>query len=379
VLGRAHSWLDRRPLAGDAALAAVVLAFASSTLTGERYEATAEAIVVSVLLTAPLVLRRRAPVAVFAAVMLACAAELVFVEQLLAATVAALIALYTLAAYAPRPLAAAGFAVTLAGAIPFAGLDAGEPQLTWLELAVQLTLAAVLGDRRRMRLRERERLEERARLLAAQLEHEAALAAAAERARIARELPDVVAHSLSVVVAQADGGRYAADYDPAAAPAALETISSTAREALAEMRRALGALGEEPDVPRRPPPGAGELETLVARTRAAGLPVELAQEGRPRELAPAAGLAVYRVAQEGLTNVLKHAGAGASAKVVLRWESERVTVVVRDDGAGGAPGDGRGRGLAGMRERVEPRGGTLTAGPRPGGGFEVRATIPVES
>jgi signal transduction histidine kinase len=114
----------------------------------------------------------------------------------------------------------------------------------------------------------------------------------------------------------------------------------------------------------------------VDRTRAAGLAVELAEEGRPRPLAPGAGLAVYRVTQEALTNVLKHAGPGASAQVTLRWEPEQVTVVVRDDGIGPDGATAGGRGLAGMRERVEPRGGTLTAGPRPEGGFEVRAAIP---
>jgi signal transduction histidine kinase len=383
VLGRAHSWFDRHPMAGDAALAAVVMALALSTFANSRYDATAAAIVVSMLLVAPLALRRSAPVAAFAAVMLACAAELLLVDQFLAATGAALIALYALVAYAPRALAAAGYAVTLAGAVAFALRDGyfteNRPAVTWLSIAAQLTVAAALGDRRRARLRDRERLEERARLLAAALEHEAALAAAAERARIARELHDVVAHSLSVVVAQADGGRYAADRDPAAAHTALTTIATTARDALAEMRRAVGVLRDEPGAPLHPQPGAEAVETLVARTRAAGLPVELAEEGRPQTLAPAAGLAVYRVAQEALTNVLKHAGAGASARVTLRWEAEQVTVVVRDDGAGAPDGDGRGRGLAGMRERVEPRGGTVTAGPRADGGFEVQAVIPVGS
>jgi signal transduction histidine kinase len=137
------------------------------------------------------------------------------------------------------------------------------------------------------------------------------------------------------------------------------------------MRHALGALGE--------PPGAQAVGTLVERTRAAGLAVELAHEGRPRPLGPGADLAVYRVAQEALTNVLKHAGPGASARVTLRWEPEQVVVVVRDDGAGAGACDGAGRGLAGMRERVEPRGGTLTAGPHPDGGFEVRAAIPAGS
>jgi signal transduction histidine kinase len=369
VLGRVHSWLDRHPPAGDAGLAALILALSLSTLTSAQYEATTAAVVVSVVLVAPLAWRRRAPVAVFAAVLVGCAAELVVADQFLAATAAALVALYTLVAYAPRRLAAAGYAVTLAGALAFAlrpGLFSSDATgLIWLELAAQLTVAAALGDRRRARLRERERL-------AAQLEQEGELAAAAERARIARELHDVVAHSLAVVVAQADGGRYAAQRDPAAAESALATIAGTARDALAEMRRALAA----PGAPRHPQPGPGDLGALVARTRAVGLPVELAEEGRPRPLGAGAGLAVYRVAQEALTNVLKHAGPGASAQVTLRWEPERVTVVVRDDGAGPAAGDGRGRGLLGMRERVEPRGGTLTAGPRPDGGFEVRAAIP---
>jgi signal transduction histidine kinase len=362
VLVRPHSWLDRHPVAGDAGLAALVLALSLSTFTSAQYDGTVAAILVSVILTAPLVWRRRAPVAVFAAVMIGCAAELVFVDQFLAATAAALVALYTLVAHAPRRIAAAGYALTLAGALAFAlrhgFFTSDSVALIWLELAAQLTVAAARGDRRRARRLERER--------------EAVLAAAAERARIAREVHDVVAHSLAVVVAQADGGRYAARHDPAAAEAALNTISTTAREALAEMRRTLA----EPDAPRHPQPGAGDLEALVARTRAVGLPVELAQEGRPRALAPGAGLAVYRVAQEALTNVLKHAGPGASARVTLRWEPEQVTVVVRDDGAGTAGSDGRGRGLLGMRERVEPRGGTVTAGPRPDGGFEVQAAIP---
>jgi signal transduction histidine kinase len=383
VLGNAHTWFDRHPVAGDAGLAAVLLALALSTFANARYDATPAAIVVTVLLVAPLVLRRRAPVAAFAAIMLGCAAELLLVDKFLAATGAALIALYTLVAYAPRAPAAAGYAITLAGAVAFALRDGyfteNSASVTWLLIAAQLTVAAALGDRRRARVRDRARLEERARLLAAELEHEAALAAAAERARIAREPHDIVAHSLSVVVAQADGGRYAADRDPAAARTALTTISTTARDALAEMRRAVGTLRDEPDAPLRPQPGAEEVGTLVARTRAAGLPVELTEEGRPRALAPAAGLAIYRVAQEALTNVLKHAGRGASAHVTLRWEPEQVTVVVRDDGTGAPAGDGRGRGLAGMRERVEPRGGTVTAGPRSDGGFEVRAVIPAGS
>ncbi len=362
MLSRAHEWLDRHPVTADVALALTVLAFSLSTMTGERNDATATAILATVLLIAPLAVRRRAPVIVFAAVMAACALELVLVDQFLAANVAALIALYTLVAYAPRNLAALGFAIAFAGTIPFTlrvdDFTSDSKLLTWLVLAVHVALAAMLGDRRHAQLEQRARL--------------ATIAAAEERARIARELHDIVAHSLSVVIAQADGGRY----DPQSATTALTTIARTAREAQKEMRRALGLLGDA-QAPREPQPGPDELPALVERTRATGLSVALEQEGDPRPLAPAAGLAVYRVAQEALTNVLKHAGPGATANVRLRWEPDRITVIVSDDGAGNAPSDGRGRGLTGMRERVEPRGGTLDAGPRPDGGFEVRAAIPL--
>jgi signal transduction histidine kinase len=385
VLSSVNRWFDRHPLVADSALAALLFGFSFSSLFGDEFEAGAANVVFTVLLIAPLALRRRAPVAVFAWVMLACAAELVFVDEFIVANVAALVALYTLVAHAPQRLAAAGYAVALAGSVPFAiGFDdteAGGALTTWLVMALHLTLAAALGDRMRGRAREREGLHERARMLAVERDQQAAIAAAAERSRIAREMHDVVAHSLSVVIAQADGGRYAAERDPRAATAALHTIAGTAREAQAEMRRALGVLRERPDEPMRPQPGIGDLDALVARTREAGMAVELVEDGERRALTAATGLAVYRVVQEALTNVLKHAGPGASARVRLGWDDDRVTVVVRDDGTGGGPGGGDGgpgRGLAGMRERTESRGGDFSAGPVPGGGFEVRATIPTE-
>jgi signal transduction histidine kinase len=382
VLTSVHTWLDRHALVADAALAAVLLAFSLSTLWGDEFDPGAAEIVLSVLLTAPLVFRRRAPVAVFAAIMLACGAELLLIDDFIAANSGALIALYTLVAHAPRRTAAAGFATALAGSVPFAihfdDLGSAGVFLTWLVLALHLVLAAALGDRMGGRRREREGLRERARLLAVERDQQAAIAAAAERTRITRELHDIVAHSLSVVIAQADGGRYAAEHDPRAATAALDTIATTAREAQAEMRRALGMLGERPDDPRRPQPGLDDLGDLLAGTRAAGLRVELVEEGSRRELAPGTGLTVYRVVQEALTNVLKHAGPGAGARVELDWAASHVGVVVRDDGAGPAAErqDGRGRGLAGMRERAELRGGSFSAGAVPGGGFEVRMTIP---
>jgi signal transduction histidine kinase len=385
VLARAHTWLDRHPVAGDGALALVALAFAVSTLAGQDAEPSAAEWVLTVALVAPLAARRTAPVAAFAAVMLACGAQLLVTSTFLAADAAALIALSTLVAYAPAPLHVVGLGVALAGAVPFA-LHFGDLQgsgvaVAWLVLTVHLLLAAMLGDRGRVRVRERAGLQERARLLADERDRRVAAAAAQERARVLRELHDVVAHSLSVVIAQADGGRYAARADPGAAAEALTTIARSAREAQAEMRRSLGLLGQGPAAPLHPQPGVTELATLVQRTREAGLPIEFAERGpAPEPVAAATGMTIYRVAQEALTNVLKHAGPDAAARVELRWEPETVSLVVRDDGTGaGDPGDDLGRGMAGMRERVEPRGGTLHVGPRPGGGFEVRATLPLRA
>ena len=335
VLPRVHTWLDRHPAAGDAGVAVVLLLFCLSTFVGGERDAGVVDVVFTVLLCAPLAVRRRAPVATFAAVMVLCGAELLLVDSFLAANAAALIALYTLVVYAPRPLAAAGVCVALAGTVPFAlhfdDLSESSETLAWVVLTVHLLLAALLGDRMR-----------------AERERRAAAAASEERARIARELHDVVAHSLSVVIAQADGGRYAAEHDPAAATDALRTIARSAREAQGEMRRALGVLGSEDAAPLQPQPGVGQIATLVERTREAGLAIRFDERGDARPVAPAAGMTVYRVAQEALTNVLKHAGPGAAASLELRWEPRAVTLVVRDDGDG-APGLGR-------RPRAWPRG-----------------------
>ena len=368
MLARGHSWFAQNPIVADTAVAMGVLALTLPTLFGEEARATAGEVVATVLLVAPLAFRRSAPVAMFAAVMLACGAELVLSDRFLAANVAVLIALYTLVAYAPRRVAAAGVAVAIAGTLPFSRhFDAfaqDDRIFVGAVLAVHLLLAAVLGDYRRAALRER----------AAELELRTALAAARERERIARELHDTVGHALAVVITQADGGRYGARSDPAAAAAALETIAATARRALAETRRTVGTLGE---APREPVPGAGELRALVDRTRDAGLVVELAEQGRAPALSPGESLTVYRVVQEALTNVLKHAGRGANATVALRWADDAVTVVVRDGGGRPSSPAGDGRGLSGMRARVEPYGGTVSAGPHPEGGYELRATIPV--
>jgi signal transduction histidine kinase len=330
---------------------------------------TTEEVVLSLALVAPLAFGPRAPVAVFVTVMATCLVQLVLTEHVLVADLAPLVALYYLIVHGPSRLKPIGLGVALVGGVAMS-LRASFPGVLdgfVLGTAVVTTyvlLAALLGDRRVSR---------QARLAALELERDqqAEIGAGRERARIARELHDVVAHSLAVMVAQADGGRYAASEDPDAASRALARIAESGREALEQMRRLLGVLraGEEDaDLPR-----------LVRRLAGAGLPVELEIEGQPRELAADVQLCIHRVAQEALTNVLKHADTPRRVEVVLRYLDADVELTVRDDGRGTAAGDGLGQGLAGMRERVALHNGALQAGPRASGGYEVRARLPASA
>jgi signal transduction histidine kinase len=222
-------------------------------------------------------------------------------------------------------------------------------------------------------------LEERAARLERERDIEVQIATAAERARIARELHDVVAHSVSVIVVQADGAGYTIDTEPERAKRALETISLTGRQALTEMRRLLGVLreGGDPDG-YAPQPGVEQLTDLVDQVRSSGLPLEFSVEGVPQPLPAGLQLTVFRIAQEALTNTLKHAGQAATARLRLHYGDHAVEVTIDDDGRGSAVvGDGRGLGLAGMRERVAMYGGNVQAGPKSGGGFEVVARLPI--
>ena len=213
-------------------------------------------------------------------------------------------------------------------------------------------------------------------------EEAAARAVADERRRIAREMHDVIAHSVSVMVVQAGGARRILDRDPGRAIDAAELIEQTGRSALAEMRSLLGVLSTGDEGPAlAPQPSLGDVEGLVERARDAGLPVTLGVEGDPRPLPAGAEAAAYRVVQEALTNALKHAAA-APTDVLLRWDADGLEIVVADRGRGGAPAPatslpGSGHGIVGMRERVLCYDGSLSAVPRPGGGFVVRARIPL--
>ncbi|MFI5803800.1 sensor histidine kinase [Streptomyces sp. NPDC051561] len=255
-------------------------------------------------------------------------------------------------------------------------------------LTVPFLLAWVLGDSMRTRRAYFAQLEERAARLEKEREAQAKVAVAAERARIARELHDVVAHNVSVMVVQADGAAYVMDNSPEQAKQALETISTTGRQALAEMRRLLGVLrtGERQESGEYvPQPDVQQIEDLVEQVRVAGLTVDFKVEGTARPLPSGVELTAYRIVQEALTNTRKHGGPDAGASVRLVYFDDGLGLLVEDDGRGAAHelyqdggADGQGHGLIGMRERVGMVGGTLDAGPRPGGGFRISALLPLK-
>jgi signal transduction histidine kinase len=236
----------------------------------------------------------------------------------------------------------------------------------------------VLGDSMRYRREYYVQLEDRAERLERERDAQAQIAAAAERARIARELHDVVAHNVSVMVVQADGAGYALDDDPESARKALQAIAQTGRTALTEMRRMLGVLRSADEAGAyAPQPGIEQLGDLLEQVRAAGLPVTLTVEGVPREMPTGLALAVYRIVQESLTNTRKHGGPNAKATVAMVYTDDCLVLRITDDGRGAAaPGDGAGHGMVGMRERVHVFGGTLEAGPQSSGGYAVTAVLP---
>jgi signal transduction histidine kinase len=385
LLERTAGWLRRHAFGVDATIAglAVLVLVVLSPGGYQHPELTA---LLSFALLVPLAWRRRRPVRATAVVVVGCLLELVLLpDDFLPANAAAPAMVYALAAYAPRRAGQVGLGTGLVGAalaavFYFGNGDVGNSLISAFVIGVLVVAAWALGDLRRARLQQVADLEERARLLELEREQEMQLAASTERARIAREMHDVVAHSLSVVIAQADGGRYAGQADPAAATSALEQISSTGRQALAEMRKLLGVLREGDGQEFAPQPDVAAIDQLVADVRSSGLDVELVVEGTPRPLPAGPQLAAYRIVQESLTNVLKHAGPAGHAWVRLHWRPDALELSVEDDGRGAAAaimeGDGQGQGLLGMRERAQLHGGRLTAAPRTGGGFGVSAVLP---
>jgi signal transduction histidine kinase len=248
----------------------------------------------------------------------------------------------------------------------------------WVGLTGLATAAGVLGITIRQRRALLVSLHERAARLEVERDQEGRLAAAAERARIAREMHDIVAHNLSVMIALADGATYAMEDSPASAAQATRRVSATGREALDEMRRLLGVLHDgSPEQPLEPQPSLDRLDELLERVQAAGIPVTMQLDGDPRALTDGVQLTVFRIAQEALTNTLKHAARPARAHLMLSCRSGQVELEVTDVGSAipGAParsgGPADGRGLRGMQERAAAYGGRVDAGPAPDGGWRV--------
>ncbi|WP_344878671.1 sensor histidine kinase [Zhihengliuella alba] len=346
------------------------------------------AVLVSSAETLPLILRRSHRRISAGVIVLACLMHLAFLPGFLPSVVAVPVVVYTLAKYGERWESLSGLGLSLVGAAfssaAFGGVTADRSFASLVASTVIIGLSMLVvwtyGDLARTRLVALQALHDRAERLEREQAAERSAAAADERARIAREMHDIVAHSLSIMITQADGARYAGRENPEVAVGALETIATHGRESLKDMRRLLGVLRGEEEAQYRPMPGIGDLEQLAEQVRLAGQQVDLQIVGTPRRALPnGAELAVYRCVQESLTNVVKHAGTAARATVTVEWTRHGISVSVTDNGRGAladASTAGSGRGLDGMRERVELYGGQMSAGPLPRGGFVVRAFIP---
>jgi signal transduction histidine kinase len=407
---RLCGWLRRHPWLADGTLAIVLLA-------GSANEFGNPAVLpASLALAGVATVRRRFPVGAYIAALAIGIAQVIggigptFTQSPLQPTFAdagILVLLYTVAADRPRRISMPGlaacmavFAAAVARWNPGSGARAHPVEfalVTGVFYVLAPVTAWVLGESMAYRRARLTGLEERAVRAERERDIQAQIAAAAERARIARELHDVIAHNLSVIVAQADGARYAFDAQPVRSRQALAQIGDTGRQALAEMSHLLGVLRTDAEAPTlAPAPGVAEIGRLVTQAREAGMSISYTMEGAFRPLPIGLSMAAYRMVQEALTNVRKHAAPGAPARVTLCYGRDELLVRVADAGHGpaGRPsslprygpdrtvgtvrpdGDG-GQGLAGMRERAVIYGGTVQAGPRPGGGFEVSARLPL--
>lgn len=345
-------------------------------------------LVLNVVLLLPLLGVRRWPVACSLLTIALSLVQLVVIDHPIWAQLGVPLTAYAAARYAPPVWAwcilLAGFAGAVLSSVDW--MTGWVTGFRWDQLLAYVVFESlivmtgwVIGALNRIRSAYVESLLERGRHLEHEARQQAELAAMDERARIARELHDVVAHGLSVMIVQADGARYAAAGDPQAVLPALETISETGRSSLAEMRQMLGLLREEEEAETRPLPSLAELPWLLGQAEAAGTRIEQRLPDPMPQVPPTTGLVVYRLVQEALTNVRKHAGPAARVDVRLDHEPGRLSVTVADDGRGAsAVDDGSGMGLLGMRERVAAVGGTVETGPRPGGGFLVSAWIPLD-
>nr|WP_034275686.1 histidine kinase [Haloechinothrix halophila] len=381
-------------MVGDSAMAVLIALFdlLLVTVDGEqRMGPPAPDAVLAVIIVAtvaPLVIRRRHPMW-FAYLVLAIGAVHAAYELGLAAVATACIAVYTLIVYVNRRQTAIYFVVMVVSSAVqiLIQFDRAEWLIALGFTGGSLGFCWVLGEFVGARRAYRAEMEARLHLLETERDQASQIAVAAERSRIARELHDVIAHAVSVIVVQADGAMYTIERDPATARDALRTIAETGRGALDELRGLLDVLrgsGDAAEQPLAPQPGIAALPELAERMRAAGMPVRLELDGDFVDVSTGVELGVFRIVQEALTNTLKHAGRTASASVTVTQRADSVEVDVVDDGAGKArpvlapalTDVAGGNGLIGMRERASVFGGRLNVGPEPGGGWRVHAVIP---
>lgn len=332
--------------------------------------------------TIPLLMRRRHAVEVFLVVFSAAWIQGELGGNLGQPWLAVLIAIYAVGAHETMPLSLMGplSVVLLIALVDVPRLRDGERWDDLVPAWFVLVGTWAFGRWIRHRARDTAALTERMQQTERDAENQAQRAVTEERARIARELHDLVAHSMGVIVIQAQGAQRSLDGHPDAARNALKSIESASRSGLEEMRRLLGLLSGPADgATTAPQPDLAALDGLVEGVRSAGLPVRLSVEGDVRRLPPGVELAAYRIVQEAMTNALKHSGA-ANLDVRIRYSRTCLEILVDDDGSSAMPsgaGSSSGHGLVGMKERVSLYGGTVQAGPRPGGGFGVHARIPV--
>ncbi len=402
------SWLRAHPLAPDAVLAAGVLAcmIAGSFVdphaeSGDKWGARTPdplSLTLMVLAAAVLVLRRRSPMAVLAVTVVLSLVEFVTGDPRAPVAMAVVVALYTVASTTDRPVT---WRIALLTMVVLTGVAMLVGPLPWyaqenLGLFAWTGMAAAAGDAVRSRRAFVDAIRERADRAERTREEEARRRVAEERLRIARDLHDVVAHHIALVNVQAGVAAHVMDKRPDQAKEALAHVREASRSALDELRATLGLLRQsgDPEAPTEPAPGLDRLDELAGTFRNAGLTVEVARTDHGTGLPAAVDLAAYRVIQEALTNVRKHAGPAAKAEVSVVRVGPNVEITVLDDGTGtpagraddgaraeggnGAGDGGGGHGLLGMRERVTALGGACTAGPRYGGGFRVHAILPVD-
>jgi signal transduction histidine kinase len=334
-----------------------------------------------VAIVAPLLARRRfpfgAPVAVAAAVVVASLLDDRLTPTNFITFLSGCAAVFLVALLRDRRQALAGLAIVVGTDAVVERTDPQGGLGNFLFFGLIFSVVWVIGFALGRKFEEADEARDRAARAEREREERARTAVAEERARIARELHDVVGHSVSVMTVQAAGVRRLLRPDQERERDALLVVERTGREALAEMRRMVGVLRRPEEAPAlAPQPSLEHLDRLVAQAREAGLEVDLSIEGEAVELPAGVDLTAYRLVQEGLTNAIKHAQA-KRAEVVVHYSDGEVEVTVSDDGRGVGTGDGGGHGLVGMRERVSVYGGDLDAGPRPGGGYRLRAKLPL--